>query len=142
MTQAKPVNLLLVEDDDVDVMGIQRALQSLKVSNPITVARDGVEALECLRGENSKEKICRPYIILLDLNMPRMGGIEFLDEIRADSELKKSVVFVLSTSSADEDIIDAYDHNVAGYIVKTDPLNSFVDAVRLIDYYWTIVELP
>ncbi len=137
-----PVTLLLVEDDELDVMGIQRAFKTLKISNPLVVARDGVEALEQLRGEGGKPRLARPYLILLDLNMPRMNGIEFLQELRKDEALHASVVFVLTTSNADEDIVRAYDQNVAGYIVKADPINSFMEALRLIDCYWTIVELP
>ncbi|MEM9988340.1 MAG: response regulator [Pseudomonadota bacterium] len=141
MKTGKPVNLLLVEDDSADVMGIERALKSLKVSNPLTIANDGLEALDHLRGENGKEKLQAPYIILLDLNMPRMNGIEFLQEIRKDDELKTAVVFVLTTSSSDEDKVKAYEQNIAGYIVKNDPTKSFMEAVGLIDYYWSIVEL-
>lgn len=142
MADGQPVTLLLVEDDELDVMGIQRALEKLKISNPVAVARDGIEALECLRGENGREKITRPFIILLDLNMPRMNGIEFLDEIRKDPELHASVVFVLSTSRADEDVMKAYKHNVAGYIVKSEPAQSFMEAIRLLDCYWSLVQLP
>ncbi|MEM6649831.1 MAG: response regulator [Pseudomonadota bacterium] len=141
MKTEKQVNLLLVEDDSADVMGIERALKSLKVSNPLTIANDGLEALDHLRGENGKEKLRAPYIILLDLNMPRMNGIEFLQEIRKDDELKTAVVFVLTTSSSDEDKVKAYEQNIAGYIVKNDPTKSFMEAVGLIDYYWSIVEL-
>lgn len=142
MTKGRLVSLLLVEDDELDVMGIQRALTDLKIANPVTVAADGVEALEHLRGENGREKLAAPYIILLDLNMPRMTGLEFLQEIRNDPQLRTAIVFVLTTSAADEDKVKAYNHNVAGYIVKADPTRSFQEPVKLIDYYWTIVELP
>ncbi len=140
--QSKPVTLLIVEDDEIDVMGIQRALNSLKVANPLVVADDGIEALEILRGTNGREKLEQPYVILLDLNMPRMNGVEFLDEIRTDPELKKSIVFILTTSESDSDIMQAYDYNVAGYIVKSDARASFMEAASLLSFYWTIVELP
>lgn len=142
MTPSKPVTLIIVEDDEIDVIGIKRALESLKVANPVIVADDGVEALEHLRGTNGRTKIAQPFVILLDINMPRMNGIEFLDEIRADPELKKSIVFILTTSESDADIMQAYDYNVAGYIVKSDAKASFMEAASLLSFYWTIVELP
>jgi len=138
----KPVTLLIVEDDEIDVMGIKRALDSLKVANPIMVADDGIEALEILRGTNGREKLEQPFVILLDLNMPRMNGVEFLDEIRTDPELKKSIIFILTTSESDADIVQAYDYNVAGYIVKSDARASFMEAASLLNFYWTIVEMP
>ncbi|MEM9494715.1 MAG: response regulator [Pseudomonadota bacterium] len=140
--QTRPVTLLLVDDDELDVMGIERALAKLKIKNPLVKAHDGIVALEHLRGENGREKIEGPVLILLDLNMPRMNGIEFLDEIRGDPLLRKMIVFMLTTSSADEDKVKAYNHNVAGYIVKADPANSIRDAISLVDSYWTIVEFP
>ncbi len=138
----QPVTLLIVEDDEIDLMGIHRALRDLKISNPTVHAVDGIEALETLRGENGKTAVKRPYIILLDLNMPRMNGIQFLEEIRSDEALKDSVVFVLTTSDADADIISAYAFNVAGYIVKSDARESFKEAMDMLDVYWTIVALP
>ena len=138
----KPVTLLIVEDDEVDVMGIMRALKSLKISNPTITAKDGIEALEHLRGENGREKITGSYIILLDINMPRMDGLQFLKVIRADPDLKRAIVFMLTTSGTDNDIISAYDYNVAGYVVKSDPEASFREAAQLLNFYRTIVELP
>lgn len=136
------VNLLLVEDDEVDVQALKRAFAKSRIANPLTVARDGIEALELLRGENGREKLPKPHLILLDLNMPRMNGIEFLEAIRADEELRGSVVFMITTSKADEDKARAYGHNVAGYIVKQDPANTFMEAVALLEHYWKIVEFP
>ncbi len=114
----RPVSLLLVEDDAIDVMTVERMLRKQRVANPLFVAHDGVEALEMLRGEGGREHVPSPYMILLDLNMPRMGGLEFLDKLRADPEHEKAVVFVLTTSDAPEDRAAAYEHRVAGYIVK------------------------
>jgi len=139
---SRAVSLLIVEDDEVDLMGIKRALNDLKIANPIIHAKDGLDAIEKLRGENGQEKIEGPFIILLDLNMPRMNGVDFLADIRSDDELKASIVFVLTTSDADADIINAYNYNVAGYIVKSDAKDSFMEAARLLNFYWTIVELP
>ena len=136
------VNLLLVDDDDVDVQGLKRAFKKSRIANPITTARDGIEALEILRGHNGHEPLPKPHIIMLDLNMPRMNGIEFLAALRADERLKSAVVFMITTSKADEDRIRAYSHNVAGYIVKQDPANTFMQAVSLLEHYWNIVELP
>lgn len=136
------ITLLLIEDDDIDAEGIQRAFAKLKLTNPIIRAIDGIEALEYLRGTNGKEKLKKPYFILLDLNMPRMSGLEFLDEIRSDAELKNSVVLVLTTSSADQDQAAAYDKHVAGYIVKSDIQNSFLAVVEMLNCYWTLVSLP
>ena len=136
------VNLLLVEDDEVDVQGLKRAFAKSRIGNPITVARDGIEALEILRGENGQAKLAKPHLILLDLNMPRMNGLEFLAAIRADEDLKASVVFMITTSKAEEDKARAYEKNVAGYIVKQDSANTFMQAVALLEHYWKIVEFP
>ena len=134
----KTVTVLLVEDDIVDQMTVKRAFQDAKIANPMLVANDGVEALKTLRGR----QVSRPYLILLDLNMPRMSGIEFLQELRKDPEHHRAVVFVLTTSREDEDRIKAYDQNVAGYIVKADIGNGFLRLVTLLEHYWRIVEFP
>ena len=139
---ASMVNLLLVEDDEVDVQGLKRAFAKSRIGNPITVARDGIEALEILRGENGQAKLAKPHLILLDLNMPRMNGLEFLEAIRADEDLKASVVFMITTSKAEEDKARAYEKNVAGYIVKQDAANTFMQAVALLEHYWKVVEFP
>ena len=139
---SNPVTLLVVEDDDVDVMAIKRAFKKLKIGNPMVFARDGVEALEILQGTNGKEQLPRPYMVLLDLNMPRMNGIEFLEAIRDDQDLKKSIVFVFTTSASDEDRAKAYDKNIAGYILKNDPGRTFLESIALLDHYWKIIEFP
>lgn len=137
---AEQVKVLHVEDDDVDVEGVQRAFKKLKIPNEILLAKDGVEALEILRREDD-EKL-RPFLILLDLNMPRMGGIEFLGQIRRDEKLKDSIVFVLTTSSAEEDRASAYDFNVAGYIVKSHLETGLTSAAKLLNNYCHVVEFP
>ena len=106
------------------------------------MAQDGIEALEFLRGENGKQRLAKPHLVLLDLNMPRMNGLEFLEAIRADDDLNCTIVFMVTTSKAEEDKARAYGHNVAGYIVKQDPANTFLDAVSLLEHYWKVVEFP
>jgi CheY-like chemotaxis protein len=139
---APTVNLLLVDDDEVDVQGFKRAFAKSRIGNPITVARDGIEALEILRGENGRAKLAKPHLILLDINMPRMNGLEFLEALRADEALKMAIVFIITTSKAEEDKARAYEQFVAGYIVKQDPANTFLQAVSLLEHYWKIVEFP
>lgn len=136
------VPFLVVDDDEVDVRSIQRAFRKLEVDAPLAVASNGLEALEFLRGENGRNKLKQPYLILLDLNMPKMNGIEFLEEIRNDKELKRSIVFVLTTSSDQNDLARAYDLNVAGYIVKSDATNTFSDTLGLLNQYRNLVQLP
>ena len=109
--------ILIVDDDRVDTMAIRRSFRELKITNRVVTARDGIEALEHLRGENGREALRSP-LVLLDLNMPRMGGIEFLEEVRRDAILQPLLVFVMTTSSAVEDRVRSYAKNVAGYILK------------------------
>lgn len=134
----KTVHILLVEDDDVDTEGIQRAFQRARIVNPLTRVIDGIEALEVLRSSD----ISRPYLILLDLNLPRMNGIEFLEELRADDQLHDSVVFVLTTSDDDRDKVAAYEKQIAGYMVKARAGEDFMKLIGLLDHYWRVVELP
>lgn len=138
----RAVTFLLVEDDEVDVMTVKRGFRNLRIANPLHVARDGVEGLEHLRGEGGRDAIQRPYLILLDLNMPRMSGIEFLQELRKDPEHRDAIVFVLTTSRRDEDRVAAYDNHVAGYVIKSDISNGFSKAIEMIDRYWRVVEFP
>lgn len=134
----KHATILLVEDDDIDAKMVQRAFNKLKIANPIIRAKDGEIALELLRDGT----VARPFIILLDLNMPRMGGLEMLKELRADENLSSSLIFVLTTSKDDQDKIAAYNQNIAGYILKEKLQDNFDDLVQLLDHYWRIVELP
>ena len=142
MLEPRTAQLLHVEDDDLCIMGLVRAFKKAKIANPICFAHDGLDALEMLRGTNGRERLPRPYLILLDLNMPRMGGVEMLKELRKDEDLKKSIVFIMTTSGADEDKADAYNLGVAGYILKTNPANAFLEATALLDTYWRVVEFP
>lgn len=136
---SKEVTILVVDDDDIDAMGIKRALKSLRILNPVVRARDGIEGLALLRDHQT---VKRPYIILLDINMPRMNGLEMLAALRNDPILSSAVVFVLTTSKIDEDRVAAYAKNVAGYIVKSEVGDGFMRVIEMLDHYWRIVELP
>lgn len=136
------VSILLVDDDDIDVQVVRRAFSKRDLTNPIVVANDGIEALEIMRGENGNDKIADPYLVLLDINMPRMNGFEFLDEIRQDPDLRKTVVFMLTTSSDDADMLRASERNIAGYLVKGDAGDAFLDTSQLLDVYWKLSDQP
>ena len=135
----KALNILLVEDDQVDVMNVKRAFDKNRIANPLYVAGDGIEAMELLKsGRIPLER----RIILLDLNMPRMNGIEFLRGLRADPELARTPVVVLTTSDDERDKINAYNLNVAGYLLKPVTFVNFVEVMAALNKYWTLVELP
>jgi CheY-like chemotaxis protein len=141
--EQRPLNILLVEDDELDVMNVQRAFRKNNVSNPLFVASNGIEALEMLRGTGAGPRMpSTRRIILLDLNMPRMGGIEFLRELRADPALAPTTVIVLTTSDEERDKVEAYQLNVAGYILKPVTLAAFVEIMATLNKYWTVSELP
>jgi CheY-like chemotaxis protein len=135
----KVLNILLVEDDQVDVMNVKRAFEKNRIANPLYVAGDGLEAMEMLKaGKVPSER----RIILLDLNMPRMNGIEFLRQLRADPDLMLTPVVVLTTSDDERDKINAYNLNVAGYLLKPVTFINFVEVMAALNKYWTLVELP
>ncbi|MWD26367.1 response regulator [Aquicoccus sp. SCR17] len=142
MPHRPEVNLLLVEDNQLDVKIFRRALNSAGLDHPIQVAGNGVEALAALRGEGDDPPVERPNVVLLDINMPRMNGLEFLRELRADPELRNQVVFVLSTSDAEHDRERVYEYNVAGYLLKCSAGEDFVDTVRMLGKYMEKVRLP
>jgi CheY-like chemotaxis protein len=138
------VNVLLVEDDEVDVMNVQRAFKKSNVVNPLYLAKDGLEALLILRGDDdSLPSMPRERrLVLLDLNMPKMNGIEFLRELRADPELRATPVIVLTTSNEERDKVEAYNMNVAGYILKPVTFSNFVETIATLDKYWKLNEMP
>ena len=138
----RELNILLVEDDELDVMNVQRAFKKNNIRNPLYVAGNGIDALEMLRGTGPTPMPNERRIILLDLNMPKMGGIEFLRELRADPELRLITVIVLTTSDEERDKVEAYKLNVAGYIVKPVTLSAFVEIMATLNKYWTVSELP
>lgn len=139
MTRDRTLNLILVEDDDIDVMNVRRALERAHVTNPLFVAPNGLEGLELLRSDKvPKDR----RLVLLDLNMPKMNGIEFLREIRNDPSLRSTPVVVLTTSDDDRDKVQAYDLNVAGYLLKPVTFVNFVDVMAALNKYWALVEMP
>jgi CheY-like chemotaxis protein len=139
MNGNRMLNILLVEDDEVDVLNVRRAFQKNHIANPLFVARDGVEALEQLRGGAVPPE---RRIVLLDLNMPRMNGIEFLRELRRDPRLAPTPVVVLTTSNDERDKVDAFDLNVAGYLLKPVTFANFCEVMAALNKYWTLVEMP
>ena len=140
--KTKEVQFLIVDDDKISVMAMQRAMKRLKILNPTSVCNDGQEALEFLHAEARRHDGLPPIIVTLDLNMPRMGGIEFLEAIRADPTLSKVIVFVFTTSDMPNDVQHAYAHNVAGYVVKDNPSETFSKALDMLGSYSRIVEVP
>ena len=135
----KTLNILLVEDDQVDVMNVKRAFDRNRITNPLYVAEDGLEGLRMLRsGEVPAER----RLVLLDLNMPKMNGIEFLRQLRSDPALQLTPVVVLTTSNDERDKIEAYNLNVAGYMLKPVTFINFVEVMAALNKYWTLVELP
>lgn len=136
------INILLVEDDDVAAEAVGRNLKKHSVEYPIVHAVDGVEAMEILTHQHPDKSIDRPFLILLDLNMPRMNGFEFLNAIRSDEKLKDSVVFVLTTSDDDKDRSRAYHECIAGYMVKSSVGPQFAKLAALLESYRLAVKLP
>jgi CheY-like chemotaxis protein len=138
----KLLHILLVDDDEVDVMNVQRSFKKNNITNPLYVANNGLEALDLLRGQGRKAIPGPRRLILLDLNMPKMSGLEFLRAIREDPALRPLTVVVLTTSDDERDRIEAYNLNVAGYILKPVTFTAFVEAMATLNKYWTINELP
>lgn len=140
----EPLPILIIEDDEVDLMSIQRALKDLKIANPTIHAKDGAEALNYLYGTDGYEKInSTDLIILLDLNMPRITGLEFLEKLRADDAFASSKIFVLTTSEADSDIVGTYKKSIAGYILKSHLRESLAKKLwSLQGEYWGVIVRP
>jgi CheY-like chemotaxis protein len=136
MRSSRPI--LLIEDDRVDVMTLERAMKDLNVTNPVVNVRNGEEALQYLRNE-ANQKLC---LILLDLNMPKVNGIEFLQLAKADQMLKNIPVVMLTTSTEQQDITESFRLGAAGYMVKSIDYKRFVEIIKAIDLYWTLSELP
>ncbi len=135
-------SILLIEDDEIDDEIVRRAFLQHKIANPLVHVTDGIQALELLRGKSGVEPLPKPYLILLDINLPRMNGLNFLHELRLDPTLKHTGVFVLTTSANDQDRFMAYEEHIAGYILKQNVGRDFVNALQLLDPYQTLVILP
>jgi len=136
--RAERGSVLLVEDDVVDQMSVQRSFKDLKIVHRLGITENGIEALEYLRDDSAP----RPFLILLDLNMPKMNGLEFLRELRRDEKLKMLPVVVLTSSKEDRDRIESFGLNVAGYMLKPVDYQDFVEVIRTIDDYWATSEVP
>lgn len=132
------LNILLVDDDEVDVMTVKRAFSRANITNKLYVATDGIDALNMLRSDGIPPS---RRLVLLDLNMPRMSGIEVLREIRADPALHALTVIVLTTSNEDRDRVEAYQLNVAGYLLKPVTFHAFAEVMTTLNKYWTLMEM-
>lgn len=137
------LNILLVEDDEVDIMTVQRAFKKGNITNPLYLAGNGIEALAMLRDTPAQPSLipAERRLILLDLNMPKMNGLEFLQELRADPAIRHIPVVVLTTSNEERDRVQAYDLNVAGYILKPVTFSIFVELMVTLNKYWTLCEM-
>lgn len=136
MKSKKPI--LLLEDDTVDVMTVKRAIIDLNIVNKLYVGSNGEEGLEILRDE----KVEKPCIIFLDINMPKMNGIEFLRKLRTDEALKHIPVIMMTTSKEEQDKLETFKLGIAGYMLKPVDYIKFVEIVKTIDFYWTLSEMP
>ena len=136
MRENKPI--LLAEDDMVDAMTVKRCFEEIHITNPLIIVENGEEALEYLRDKNNT----KPAIILLDLNMPKMNGIEFLKIAKKDDELKRIPVVVFTTSKEEQDRIESFNLGVSGYMIKPVDYVQFLEIIRTIHLYWTLSELP
>jgi len=134
----KIFSILVVEDDDVDFMNVERSFNKINIANPVIRAKDGIEAMEKLRNN----EVSRPVIIFLDLSMPRMNGHEFLQELRSDDSFKNLPVIVMTVSNEESDKTRAYDKHIQGYVVKPIKFDDFVDIMAKINAYWMMCELP
>lgn len=134
------VSVLLVEDDEVDVEAMRRAFRLAGVERPITVAGDGLEALARLRGQDGRPPLAWPVLVVLDLNLPRMKGAEFLAELRGDPELRDLPVFVLTTSDDERDKAQVHEHHAAGYFTKSHDTGKLVSVARFLDDYCRLAE--
>jgi len=136
------IHTLLVDDDEIEIEAVRRAYLQQQFNSPVIAVHDGLEALKVLRGQDGHLPIPRPYFVLLDLYMPHMNGIEFLQKLRQDLELRRTLVFVFTNSKREQDIKAAYGYGVAGYIVKEKAGQHYQDMIKLLATYLTTVALP
>lgn len=139
----QPINILLIEDNPGDIRLTKEVLKEGKIRNNLSIAMDGEEALAFLKKQDNYKDVVTPDIILLDLNLPKKDGREVLAEIKADNSLKHIPVIVLTTSAAEQDILNTYAHHANCYITKPVDFNQFISVIRSIELFWlTIVKLP
>ena len=136
------VSVLLVEDNDFDVMRVTRAFKKLDDGRPVIRARDGVDALNILSGEGGSASLQHPFVIILDLNMPRMGGLEFLNKLRSDTAHRSAPVFVVTTSDYHADVKAAHSHLINGYFVKPKTAGEMTEILGLLSRYWDLCQYP
>jgi CheY-like chemotaxis protein len=136
MRTKKPV--LLVEDDLIDQMSVKRAFKDIKITNELVIVNNGLEALEFMNMDEGNI----PGIILLDLNMPKMNGLEFLEKIRTNERYRRIPVIILTTSKEENDRIESFNLGIAGYMIKPVDYIKFVEVLKTIDIYWTLSEMP
>lgn len=141
MTSTKLVHILIAEDDEVDTEALQRAFKKQNITYPLYFVPDGQAALMALRG-GGEVVVPRPHLVLVDINMPRLNGLEFLKELRADENLKRTIVFVLTSSNNEKDKAKAYSFNVAGYLLKDRVGRDFEYLIALIDHYSQCIQFP
>jgi CheY-like chemotaxis protein len=142
LSSGKPLHIILIEDDEVDAEAIERAFQALGVPIKTTRFADGRMAIDALRSVWGNQLHNEPHVILLDLNMPRMNGLSFLDELRKEPVLRRSIVFALTGSELEEDKAAAYDRRVAGYLVKAHLGHDYSALRELLDVYYQAIEFP
>jgi CheY-like chemotaxis protein len=138
----QPLHILLVQDDDVDAEVLLRGFQRQGCPPTVTVAHDGLEALEALRGQAGQNPPLRPHLIITDLNLPRMNGLQLIQALRQDLLLRRSIIFVLSSSALDVDTAAVYDQHIAGYLLKSNLDEQASGLLRLIESYRELVEFP
>jgi CheY-like chemotaxis protein len=139
----RPIEVLLVEDDEGDVLMTREALDEGKVFNRLNVVGDGVEAIAYLRREKPYADVTRPDLVLLDLNLPKRDGRQVLEEVKADPDLRRIPIVVLTTSEAEEDVLRSYDLHANAYVTKPVDFDRFVEVIRQIDdFFISVVRLP
>lgn len=141
-SEKQVLRILIVEDDDGDAKALKRGFKRAGLAASLSRARDGLEALDILRGDNGQDPLPKPHLILADLNMPRMNGIEFVSELRRDEKLSDTIVFFLSTSQREEDKKAAYNLKISGYILKSAIGKDCSQLIEMIEKYWKLVEMP
>ncbi len=139
----RAIDILLVEDNPGDVRLIKEALNSTNIRNMLHIVCDGIEAMNFLRREGKYKEAVRPDVILLDLNLPRKSGLEVLEEIKADTELKRIPVIILTTSMDEEDVLKSYNLHANCFVTKPTGLTQFNEVIKMMEKFWlTIVKLP